>query len=116
MISYVASLAQRRIRVVNDNLDSFSFVDKTGPTVTTNIKSNVVKRAAWSMQASPKAYKWHVRSSDLSLNSLLPILYGVGLPFMQPKLIAILERLEKAPELCHGYLGLGHMCSFERQS
>ena len=41
MISHVVSLVQSRTRVVNDNRDSFSFVDKTGPTVTTDVKSNV---------------------------------------------------------------------------
>ena len=34
--------------MVNHNLDSFSFVDKTGPTVTTDVKSN----AAWNMEGS----------------------------------------------------------------
>ena len=28
-----------------------------------------------------------------------PIVYGVGLPLMQPKLTSVLERLEKAPDL-----------------
>ena len=34
--------------LVNDNRDSFSFVDKTGPTVTTDVKSN----ADWNMEGS----------------------------------------------------------------
>ena len=57
VISYVVSLAQSRILAVNDNLGSFSSVDKTGPTVTTDVKSNDVKRAAWNMEGSSWAYK-----------------------------------------------------------
>ena len=54
------SLAQIRIRVVNDNRDSFSFVDKTGPTVTTD-----VKRLQSGISKAPlRPIKRSVRSSD----------------------------------------------------
>ena len=46
--SYVVSWAQSRLWVINDNQDSFSFVDKTGPTVTTDVKSNT----EWNMKGS----------------------------------------------------------------
>ena len=94
MISYVVSLAQRRIWAVKDDQDSFSFVDKTGLTVTTtDVKSN----AEWNMEGSYKTerQKQLLRSEQFELL----IVYGVGLPLMQPKLTSMLERLEKVPDL-----------------
>ena len=96
VISYVVSLAQSRIWVVNDNRDSFSFVDKTGPTVTTDVKSN----AEGNMEGSSLAYKKERQKQWLRSEQFgLSILYGAGLPLMRPKLTSILERSEKAPDL-----------------
>ena len=81
---------------MNDNRDSFSFVDKTGPTVTTNVKSN----AEWNMEGSSYVYKIERQKQLLRSEQFeLPIVYGIGLPLMQPKLTSILERLEKVPDL-----------------
>ena len=41
-------LCAMRTDVINDNQDSFSFVDKTGPTFTTDVKSNT----EWNMKGS----------------------------------------------------------------
>ena len=106
MISYVVSLAQRRISVVNDNRDSFSFVDKTGPTLNADVKSN----AEWNMEGSSEAYKTERQKQLLRSEQFeLSIVYGVDLPLMQPKLTSILERLERFQTLYRGELGPGHM-------
>ena len=39
---------KQNMSIVKDNQDSFSFVDKTGPTVTTDVKTN----AKWNMEGS----------------------------------------------------------------
>ena len=73
-----------------------NFVYKTGPTVTTDVKSNT----EWNMKGSSQAYTMERQKQWLRSEQFgLPVGYGVGPPLMQPKLTSILERLEKAPDL-----------------
>ena len=65
------------------------------------------------MESSSYVYKTEGQKQLLRSEQFeLPIVYGTGLPLMQPKLTSILERLEKVPDLqtlYRGELGLGHI-------
>ena len=62
-----------------------------------NISRNTRWNCNFSLPLKNLPLKLHVIQTTLQKLGL-PIVYGVGLPLMQPKLTSIFKRLEKAPD------------------